>query len=146
MAVASIAFTLRIRSIRQFVPSLGAICSILSAAPKNIGPLISYTRVFLGTVRREILSGSLSSSMYFQPCICVTSLIRFINRSAAAIIPTSMATTRSNTTVSTRVATSTIISLFGEVRHSATNSRHSDILYATIKRIAAIAGIGINAA
>ena len=41
IAVASMAFTLLIRRIRLVVSSVREICKILSAAPKNMGPLIS---------------------------------------------------------------------------------------------------------
>ncbi len=87
---------------------------ILSAAAKNIGPEISYTSVCAGTSLSVMLSGSSSSSTYFQPSTSMTSLMRFMKRIAASRIPTSIAATRSNTTVRTKVVTSTMISLFGD--------------------------------
>ena len=57
-----------------------------------------------------------------------------------------MATTKSKTTVNTNVIKSTKISNNFFVFRIDTNLRHSLILYATIKSIAAITGIGINAA
>ena len=66
-----------------------------------------------------MLSGSLFSSIlspiYFQLLTSVTSAILLRKRSAVSTTPTSIATTRSNTIVSTAVVRSTRISLLGEV-------------------------------
>lgn len=61
-------------------------------------------------------------------------------------MPAAIAATRSNTTVRTKVVTSTVMSLLGAVFMRCLNSLHSLILYATMKRIAAIVGIGISSA
>ena len=107
--------------------SCTAIFKSLSAAPKNMGPVISYTTVFFGTFIM-VPSGSSSGSTYFQPETSVTSLMRFMNRIQVKIRPTSMATTRSNNTVNTKVKTSTKISLLGAVLQRFTNSLQPHIL------------------
>ena len=63
-------------------------------------------------------------SLYFQPRISVSSLMRFMNSRAASSMPTSMATTRSKITVSRKVSTSTSRSLRGAHRQSRTKARH----------------------
>ena len=57
----------------------------------------------------------------------VTSAIRRMNRNAASTMPTSMATVRSQKTVSRNVVSSTATSLFG-ARNSLMNVRHSLML------------------
>ena len=142
--------TLLIRRITTLMSGSVEICINLSAAAKNMGPLISYTRVCFGTLRRLILSGSLSSSIasprYSQLLISATSDILFRKRSAAITMPTSIATTRSKITVNTKVTVSTAISLLGDDFTRRRNSLQPDMLYATWNRIAAMAGMGIQAA
>ena len=57
-----------------------------------------------------------------------------------------MASTRSKTTVRKNVISSTAASLLGEVFTTSVNSLHSLMLYATMNRMAAMAGMGIRAA
>ena len=146
----SIAGTPRILIMTTFISDSICMSINLSAAAKNIGPITSYTKVLSGTFFRLILSGSLfssiSSPIYFQLLTSVTSAILLRKRSAAITIPTSIATTRSKTTVSNIVVSNTNISDFGECLTRLTISLQPLILYATINRIAAIAGIGIHAA
>ena len=63
-------------------------------------------------------------SLYFQPRISVSSLMRFMNSRAASSMPTSMATTRSKITVSRNVSASTSRSLRGAQRQSRAKARH----------------------
>ena len=67
-----------------------------------------------------------------------------MNKNAAATSPTSIATTRSNTTVRTNVNSKTIISDLGDVLIKCTNFSKPHMLYATWKSIAAMQGIGIS--
>ena len=62
----------------------------------------------------------------------------------ASASPTPIATTRSNTTVNINVTKRTIVSLLGEVFTRWAKVLQPLILYATMKRIAAMAGIGIS--
>lgn len=120
----SIAGTSLILNMTTFVFLSADTLKNLSAAAKNIGPSSSYTSVPLGTMR----SPSLSSSTYSQLLTSATSDILFKNKITASINPISIATTKSNTTVSTNVVTSTNISLFGAVFKRVTNSLQPHIL------------------
>ena len=60
MPVESSEGTPRMRMIRYFVNSLTEMSEMRSVMPKNIGPLISYTRTLSGSSRRCVTS--LSSS------------------------------------------------------------------------------------
>ena len=124
--------TCRIRRIRT--RGLPVVCDNrslnISAAPKKNGPVISYTSTPGGTDRRptQLGSRSKSSTGSWSSCVrtlmFVTSAMRRMKRKAARIIPTSMATVRSTSTVSENVAIRTATSLFG-ARSSARNVRHS---------------------
>ena len=175
IAVLSAAGTARIRRIRHLVTSFTSIWLMRSAAPKNNGPVSSYTASSIGIWRS--LAGLISSAaafncasstdiVFFAPLeassssrFCsstsstwsqlltpISSLMRFMNSRQESTMPTSIATTRSKTTVKKNVITRTAISLFGAVFASLAKVLHWHMLYATMKRIAAIVGIGIQLA
>jgi len=93
------------RMIRYFVKSFTEMSEMRSVMPKNIGPLISYTRTLLGSSRRCVTSESLSQK-YVQPFTSVSSETIFINSTTVMSMPTAMAVTRSNTMVSVNVSSS----------------------------------------
>ena len=85
-------------------------------------------------------------SVYFHALISAVSAIRFINNNAASTTPISIATTRSKNTVKKKVATRTMMSLFGAVLQRRKKEVQSAIFAATTRRTAAKVVIGINAA
>ena len=124
------------------------ICKIWSAAAKNSGPLISKTRIVCGISRSFSASPGVTSgsSGYFHAVTSAVSAIRFMKSMAASTTPTSIAITRSKNTVSRKVATSTMTSLFGAVLQRRKKEVQSAMLAATIRRTAASVVIGIKAA
>ena len=64
-------------------------------------------------------------SVYFHALISAVSAIRFINNNAASTTPISIATTRSKNTVKKKVATRTMMSLFGAVLQKAVRKKSS---------------------
>ncbi len=117
------------------------------ATAKNSGPDTRYASTPSGRLARwsgasaRPKSSTSSSMRSTSDSIDTTSLIRYMNRNAAITRPTCTATVRSETTVSTKVTTSTMRSPGGE-RRSWRMRSISLMFHATISSNAAIAGNG----
>ena len=100
--------------------NLGVVMAVdiynLVGSSKNIGPQISNTLMSVEYHEFSASPGVMSGeSVYFHALISAVSAIRFINNNAASTTPISIATTRSKNTVKKKVATRTMMSLFGAV-------------------------------
>ena len=73
-------------------------------------------------------------------------ILKTVNVGESDRLLTVLTADRGKITVSAKVTTSTRISLLGAVLQILTKPLHSHMLYATMKRIAAMVGMGISAA